>query len=267
VNDEIAPLSTICEKGIPVKEILRSTVEAVLPRKLFERLRRERHRRRFGPKPIRFGDLRRTTPFSRDFGIHRGEPIDRYFIHKFLAKNSDAIRGSVLEIGDREYTIRFGGGNVTHSDVLHAVAGNPEATLVGDFETGAGVPEGVFDCLIITQTIHVIYRFQDALWTAYRALKPGGILLATFPSISQVSMSDVESGWGDYWRFTSFAVKRMLSEIFPEDNVQLETHGNILTAAAFLFGLSSPELTERELEEVDPEFVMLVTARAQKPLS
>jgi hypothetical protein len=98
-------------------------------------------------------------------------------------------------------------------------------------------------------------------------LKPGGILLATFPSISQVSMYDVERGWGDYWRFTSFAVKRMLSEIFPEDNVQLETHGNILTAAAFLFGLSSPELTERELEEVDPEFVMLVTARAQKPLS
>ena len=103
--------------------------------------------------------------------------------------------------------------------------------------------------------------------TAYRALKPGGILLATFPTISQVSRYDVECGWGDYWRFTSFAVKRMLSEIFPEDNVQLETHGNILTAAAFLFGLSSPELTERELEEVDPEFVMLVTARAQKPLS
>jgi SAM-dependent methyltransferase len=151
--------------------------------------------------------------------------------------------------------------------VLHAVAGNPEATLVGDFETGAGVPEGVFDCLILTQTIHVIYRFQDALATAYRALRPGGSLLATFPSISQLSMYDVQRGWGDYWRFTSQAVKRMLSENFPEENVRLETHGNVLTAASFLFGLSSPELTEQELAEVDPEFVMLVTARAQKPIS
>ena len=78
-------------------------------------------------------------------------------------------------------------------------------------------------------------------------------------------MYDVERGWGDYWRFTSLAVKRMLAEVFPEENVRLETHGNVLTAASFLFGLSSPELTQRELDEVDPEFVMLVTARAQKP--
>ncbi len=249
-----------------MNKIVKSAAQALLPSAFLAKLRHARHQRRFGPKPIRFGDLRTTQPISRDFGYHRGEPIDRYFMHKFLAQNSDAIRGRVLEIGDREYTVRFGGEQVTQSDVLHAVAGNPEATLVGDFETGAGVPEGVFDCLILTQTIHVIYRFQDALGTAYRALKPGGVLLATFPSISQVSMYDVERGWGDYWRFTSLAVKRMLGELFPEENVKLGTHGNVLTAASFLFGLSSPELTEAELDEVDPEFVMLVTARAQKPM-
>ena len=248
-----------------MKRVLKSVAEALLPHALFERLRQKRHLRRFGPKAVRFGDLRTTEPISRDFGYHRGEPIDRYFIHKFLAKNSDAIRGRVLEIGDRDYTTRFGGERVTQSDVLHAVAGNPEATLVGDFETGAGVPEGVFDCLILTQTIHVIYRFQDALQTAYRALKPGGVLLATFPSISQLSMYDVERGWGDYWRFTSLAVKRMLGDVFGEENVRIETHGNVLTAASFLYGISRPELTEQELDKVDPEFVMLVTARAEKP--
>ena len=225
----------------------------------------DRLRRSSGVRPIRWGDLRRTTPIARGFGFERGQPIDRYFIYKFLAQNSDAIRGRVLEIGDREYTVRFGGEKVTQSDVLHAVTGNPAATLVGNLETGEGVPEGVFDCLILSQTIHVIYRVQDALQTAYRALRPGGVLLATFPSISQVSMHDVAAGWGDYWRFTSLAVERMLSEVFPKENVQLGTHGNVLTAASFLYGLTSPELTERELDEVDPEFVMLVTARAQKP--
>ncbi len=248
-----------------MKNIVKAAAESVLPRELFEKLRRARHQRRFGPKPIQFGDLRTTEPISRDFGYHRGEPIDRYFMHKFLGKNSEAIHGRVLEIGDREYTTRFGGDKVTQSDVLHAVAGNPEATLVGDFETGAGVPEGVFDCLILTQTIHVIYHFQAALETAYRALKPGGVLLATFPSISQLSMYDVERGWGDYWRFTSLAVKRMLGDIFREENVQIGTHGNVLTAASFLFGISSPELTESELDEVDPEFVMMVTTEIIGP--
>jgi hypothetical protein len=78
-------------------------------------------------------------------------------------------------------------------------------------------------------------------------------------------MYDVEAGWGDYWRFTSLAVRRILGEVFPEKNVRLGTHGNVLTAASFLYGLTSLELTERELDEVDPEFVMLVTARAEKP--
>src|SRR5207247_7135457 len=143
---------------------------------------------------------------AREFGYPRGEPIDRYFIGKFLAKNSDAIHGRVLEIGDRDYTLRFGGDKVTQSDVLHVVAGNPQATIVGNLETGEAIPEAAFDCIILTQTLQFIYRFQDALQTTFRALKPGGILLATFPIISQLSLYDIDQGWFDYWRFTSFGV-------------------------------------------------------------
>jgi hypothetical protein len=110
----------------------------------------------------------------------------------------------------------------------------------------------------------MIYRFQDALRNAHRALKPAGILLATFPIISQLSLNDMDQGWGDYWRFTSLAVGHMLADIFGQENVQVEAFGNVLTAASFLLGISGPELTKRELDETDPEFEMLATVRAQK---
>ena len=56
------------------------------------------------------GDLARTTPISTNFGFDRGLPIDRYFIEKFLNGNNQDIRGRVLEIGDNDYTARFGRG-------------------------------------------------------------------------------------------------------------------------------------------------------------
>jgi Methyltransferase domain len=248
-----------------LKRILKSTAEALLPRELLERLRLERHRRRFGPKRVNFGDLRKTTPVARQYGYPRGEPVDRYFIEKFLAKHSDAIRGRVLEIADREYTLRFGGDRVTQSDVLHVVEGNPHATIVGNLEDSESVPAAAFDCIILTQTLQFTYRFHDALQTTFRALKPSGTLLATFPIISQISLCDADQGWPDYWRFTSQAARRMLADIFGRENVQVESFGNVLTAISFLLGISTQELTPSELDEIDPEFEMLAVARAQKP--
>ncbi|MGI8437856.1 MAG: hypothetical protein ACR2NX_13305 [Chthoniobacterales bacterium] len=165
-----------------MKALLKRLAQGLLSPQRLEQLRQRRRLRGLGLRPVRFGDLRRTTPIGKDFGYERGEPIDRYYIHKFLAQNSDAIQGRVLEIGNREYSRRFGGDQVTQSDVLHAVAGNSEATIVGDLVTGEGVPEGVFDCLILTQTIHVIYRFQDALATAHRALNRAASTSPPFPA-------------------------------------------------------------------------------------
>lgn len=34
---------------------------------------------------VDLGDLRRPRPISADFGADRGTPIDRYYIHGFLA--------------------------------------------------------------------------------------------------------------------------------------------------------------------------------------
>ena len=92
---------------------------------------------------VDFGDLRRLTPISPVFGLDRSLPIiDRYYIEAFLASHAGDIRGRVLEMGDATYTSRFGGYEVTRSDVLHYVAGNEEATIVGDLDDSRPHPIG-----------------------------------------------------------------------------------------------------------------------------
>lgn len=216
------------------------------------------------PQPIFWGSIRRITPVSSLFGFDRGLPIDRHYIEEFLRKYSKDIKGRVLEIADPGYTQKFGGDRVSHSDVLHLTDGNPRATLIGNLATGEGIPKDCFDCMILTQTYHTIYDVKSALINSFSALKAGGVLLATLPGISQVSRYDMDR-WGDYWRFTDLSAQRLFSEVFGTENVLIETHGNVLTAIAFLHGLSADELKPDELSYHDPDYQLLITVRAVKP--
>jgi hypothetical protein len=192
------------------------------------------------------------------------EAIDRYYIDSFLIdsflrNHSSDIQGHVLEIGEPCYTRLFGGNRVTRSDVLHAVPGNPNATLVGDLVTAQGVPREAFDCMILTQVFPFIYEVRAAIATVFAALRPGGVLLATVSGISQISRYDMER-WGDYWRFTTASSRRLFSEFWPsERGLTVEAHGNVLVAMAYLYGLSNVELKTPELEYHDPDYQVLIT--------
>jgi SAM-dependent methyltransferase len=214
---------------------------------------------------VRFGSLRRVTPISRHFGFDRGLPIDRYYIENFLAKYADDIQGRVLEIGDDNYTRRFGGDRVTIRDVLHVKEGNTQATFVGDLSCANDIPSDTFDCFILTQTLHLIYDVRAALQTTYRILKPGGVVLATFPGISQVSHDQWCDYW--YWTFTSRSSRRLFEEVFPRGTIQVKTSGNVLAAIAFLQGLATEELRQEELDFHDEKYEVLITVRAMKPLA
>lgn len=220
----------------------------------------------FSPPPgwLHFGSLRRTTPISRFFGFDRGLPVDRYYIERFLSAHRSDIRGRVLEVADAAYTRRFGDDRVTRSDVLHARAGNPAATLVGDLCTGEGIPEGVFDCIILTQVLPFVWDPAAAIGTARRALRPGGVLLVTAPGISQISRHDADR-WGDFWRFTSQSLRRLFEQQFPRTGVQLTAFGNPLSATAFLQGVAAHELRSRELDEIHPDYEVIIGVRAQQP--
>ncbi|WP_199328148.1 class I SAM-dependent methyltransferase [Cylindrospermum sp. FACHB-282] len=212
---------------------------------------------------VDFGNLRRVTPISREFGYDRGLPIDRYYVDKFLTTYADDIRGRVLEIGDDSYTRQFGGDRVTTRDVLHVKGNNPIATYVGDLTNADHIPSDTFDCFILTQTLHLVYDYRLALQTIYRILKPGGVLLATFPGISHICNDE----WAEYWcwSFTSLSSKQLFAEFFPKENVQIQTHGNVLAAIAFLQGLSVQELSPKELDFGDRQYEVLITVRAMKP--
>lgn len=239
---------------------LKSIVKKTIPLTLYEPLLAWWRR----PQSVRWGNLRRLTPVSRVFGLDRGQPIDRYYIERFLQKHSADIRGRVLEIGNSTYTRQFGRQQVTCSEVLHVTAGNPRATVIGNLETAEGVPQECFDCVILTQTLPYIYDIKAAVANVYAALKPGGVLLATLSGISQISRYDMER-WGDYWRFTSLSARRLFEEVFPPANVTVEAHGNVLAAIAFLHGLASHELSGQELDFHDPDYEVSIMLRAVKP--
>jgi GT2 family glycosyltransferase/SAM-dependent methyltransferase len=211
---------------------------------------------------IDFGDFRRLEPISRHFGYDRGTPVDRYYVERFLEENAARIAGRVLEIGDDSYTRRFGGDRVAIRDVLHVTPGHPGATFTGDLTSAPQLPSDAFDCIILTQTLHLIYDVRTAIETLHRILKPGGVVLATVPGISQTSVDEWAASW--FWSFTRLSIRNRFCEVFAEDRVTVQAWGNVLAAISFLQGLSVAELRPEELNHRDPQYEMLLTVRAEK---
>jgi glycosyltransferase involved in cell wall biosynthesis/SAM-dependent methyltransferase len=261
-----APHAVIERRSMIARVILRVTLP-YLPFPIRSRLMRRWTQLSYRPRPgkVLLGDLRRLEPLSREFGIERGTPIDRYYIDAFLAAHAPDIRGRVLEIGDSYYTRRHGGERVTVSDVLNVYAAGGDTTIVSDLATGAGIPDNAFDCLIVTQTLHLIRDVPAGIRTLYRVLKPGGVVLLTVPgTISQLEQGQWRSTW--YWGFGPLAIEELFGAMFPQTHLDFKVHGNVLASIAFLQGLAAEELTQKELDHYDELYPLLITVRAVKPL-
>jgi SAM-dependent methyltransferase len=147
--------------------------------------------------------------------------------------------------------------------VLH-VRQNPGATVVMDL--GAQPPpslEASFDCIILTQTLQFVFDVQTAVGNLWHLLKPGGVVLATFPGISQLSRGDLEQ-FGECWRFTTDSATRLFAEVFPTETLTVESHGNVLAAVGMLHGLAVEDLNVKDLEVHDPDYEVIVAVRAVK---
>lgn len=211
------------------------------------------------PGEVDLGDLAAVEPLDPNFGYARGTPIDRYYIERFLERRAGDVAGRVLEVQENDYTVRFGGDRVTRSDVLHLLPGNPRATIVGDLADPATLPPAAFDCVILTQTLHLVPDPAAALRNVAAALADDGVLLLTTPGITRVE-------WGEswYWSFTTLSLKRLLEDAFGEVHLELESHGNVHAATGFLHGLAVEETEPWRLDHVDLAYPVVLTARVRR---
>jgi SAM-dependent methyltransferase len=211
------------------------------------------------PGSVQFGNLRRLTPISRNWGFDRGKPIDRYYIEGFIGQHADDIQGHVLEFSEPMYTRLFGGDRVTRCNVMGISQENSFVNIIADLERADNVASNTFDCIICTQVLQLVYDTRAAIRTLHRILKPGGVLLATFPGISQ----SYDPTWPWYWNFTSKSARRLFEEVFP-GAVKIRAYGNVLVTISFLHGLALSELTTDELDNIDPGYEFLITVKAVK---
>ena len=209
----------------------------------------------------RLGRLSRTTPLRAHFGFDRGTPVDRYYIEAFLESRSGDIRGRLLEVGDSAYSRRFGGTAVTRQDVLH-VRDHPGATISGDLADPATLPQGAFDCIVLTQTLHLVNDMAAAVAGLHRALAPGGVALVTVPGVSSVDTGEWGESW--HWSLTGLSARKLFAAEFGEDNVEVEVHGNVYAATCFLHGLAVEEIDRAWLDERDSAYPVTVAVRARR---
>ena len=148
---------------------------------------------------------------------------------------------TILEVGDANYTRRFGGERVTNSDVLNLNQDGPKTTIVGDLSGAPQISSNTFDCIILTQTLQLIYDIRPAIRTLFRMLKPGGVVLASVPGTPQSYDGQWREPW--CWSFTPLSIRRLFEELFSPASVKVEAWGNVLAATGFLQGLAAEKLS------------------------
>ena len=191
-------------------------------------------------------------PLSRRFGQDRGRPVDRVYIERFLDAHADDVRGRHgVEVYEPTYLERLGARPI---DVLDADPASERATIHGDF---AALPRNAFDVFVCTQTLQAIEDPVLALREARAALRPGGVFLATVPGISQITPGQP---FPDHVRYTSHGLRSVAEQAF--ERFEVAAHGNVRTAAAFLYGMAEEELDPAAFALDDPAYELVVTLRA-----
>jgi SAM-dependent methyltransferase len=204
----------------------------------------------------RWASLRRTEPLT-SWGWRRGTPVDRWYIERYLDEHADLVYGHVLEVKEDHYASRLGARSV---DVLDIDPANTRATVVGDLCAPGTLADRRYDAAVVTQTLQLVDDPAAAVRNVLEALRPGGSLLLTVPTMSRL----VDVDGFDRWRWTPAGMRHLLTGVAP-DGADVTVHGlgNGLVARAFLFGLALEDLDDAVLQRHDPYYPLVVGARVR----
>jgi Methyltransferase domain len=206
-----------------------------------------------------FAELPRE-PLSDRYGFDRGTPVDRRYIEAFVDERREAIHGRVVEVQDSTYTARYGAHRVSESVVVDIDPGNPRATLLADLQEVGSLAPDRYDCIILTQTLHLLRRPDRCIDNCFGALRARGVLLATAPSVSRISPTHPD---GDFWRFTPAGMTELFNRHWPGD-FTVHGFGSLRTCVAFLVGVAQEDLPDAVLDDHDPRFPLTVAVEAHK---
>lgn len=205
---------------------------------------------------------RSSKPISNRYGFDRGVPIDRYYIEHFLLENSNDIKGKCMELLNGYYMQKYGGDHIIEGIVLDIDQNNKDANLIADLRDLKDISDNVFDCIILTQVLHLIDDISAAISECHRVLKSGGTLLATLPALSRI---DCLAGMkGDYWRFTKAGARFMFEKFFKSDKLFIASAGNAKSGIYFYAGLAQQDISRTILSVDDENFPLIITVRAIK---
>ncbi len=210
--------------------------------------------------PAWFGTLHRTSPLSRTWGYDRGLPIDRHYIDRFISSRAGDIRDSVLEVGDTRYGSRY----APRSSEIHTIDVDAAKSPVirADLCDLEALPRERYQCFLCAQTLQYVRDPLLALAGAHRMLRSGGVFLGTVPALAAI---DPGARAHDRWRFTVSQTERWLREVFGADSeISVTPMGNVLAACGALMGLARQDLGEGVLDEVDPDYPVILCLRAVK---
>jgi SAM-dependent methyltransferase len=204
----------------------------------------------------------RARPLSNWYGFDRGRPLDRYYIENFINQNNESIHGTCLELLNDNYITKFGGNRVDRKIILDIDNNNKNANLISDLRNLKEIQDKTIDCIILTQVLQFIDDTDAAISECYRILKPGGVLLATLPSISRI---DCISGvGGDYWRFTTASAQFLFEKRFRNENLKVYSLGNAKIVMYFYAGLAQEDTPKKLLDNNDENFPLIICIKATK---
>jgi hypothetical protein len=207
----------------------------------------------------RWGNLRRTTPFSSSFGFERGTPIDRHYLHRFLDAHRHAITGRVLEVQTDSYTKRFGH-QVRRADTFDIVPDFAPTYLCDFAHCESLIHDASYDCVLLPNALQHFRDLDRCLLQALRIAAAGGVILA-----STAGLLPLTGDTPDYWRLSPDGWRERLAQAWADADVEVSGHGNCLAVVAAQLGLAVEELTAAELDVHDARYPLLTTIVCRKP--